>query len=226
MDSKKSYKKRKADSAVKALARKVSRLERSTHIPKYFRQQVQSDVAGNLLLFRLNDPSQWTSIFNSSALSGKRAIHKYMDINWEIHCDSANNEEETTNHTLIVCQPSKWNDSTAVDASNLGTADYYVYQGQARMNPLRWKVLYRKHFTITMGGTAPGTAGESRKYGRMLLRTNKLLFNTGSSGLSGQTLEKNQDRIFFLWFTDNTTADTESPRINASVVHRVDDDDT
>ena len=104
------------------------------------------------------------------------------------------------------------------DWDNLASGSYVSsIQGQAYLDPRVIKVLYYKHFTLTMGGTSPGTAGEMTKYGRYYIPVDKVIRLTGPTTTGVRTSgspQNEQDKIYFGVWTDNTTADTENPRIN------------
>lgn len=212
---------RKPVTTIAKLARAVQALKSGVVTTKYFYQSGAQDLAGQNNIAPLMSTNNWSPVFDSTPIEGDTALHKYMELIYDVHCDNTNNEEETTNHTILLCSPTR-NNTVNGNSYPSGTSDIYTFQGQARLNPQKWKTLYRKHFTITMGGTSPGTAGESRKYGRIFLKTNKKLYlSAGGTGAPGSV----ENRIFFLWITDNASGDLENPRLNWSVMHCVQDGD-
>lgn len=178
---------------------------------------------------QLVSASTFTPLFGAGYLSGNKSFLKYIKGTWEIHMDNVNNEEETVNFTVAVVRPKSDFDNTISSSAHISTL-----QGQTYYDPRIWKVLYYKHFTLTMGGTSPGTAGESRKYGSFYIPVNKMirwdpqnydLLGGGDTVRAGGNPMSYQDQIRFLVHTDNTTVDTEAPRINYRIMAVYKDND-
>lgn len=170
----------------------------------------------------------WSPLFGAGYLSGNKSFLKYIKGTWECHMDNVNNEEETINFTIAVVRPRADFDNTASSSSHIS-----VIQGQTYYDPRIYKILYYKHFTLTMGGTSPGTAGESRKYGHFYIPVNKMIrwdpqsYDTiGADAIRvvGSPMS-NQDTIRFFVHTDNTQADLENPRINLRLMAVYKDND-
>lgn len=203
------------------LAQQVKQIKAASTVTKYFAMAGDTDVASQTNIANLIDVSNWSPIFDSAPIEGDKFFHRYMEIIWEAHCDNLNNEEETTNHTILVVQPTRNMETGSYPTG----ADIFTTNGQARVNPQRWKTIYRKHFVLTMGGTSPGTAGESAKSGKIFIRTNRNMVRTPGFGNSPGLPNDSSSRYFLLWVTDNTSADTENPRMNWSVIHSILDND-
>lgn len=185
---------------------------------KYLSRVDDTDLAGVGALydaaysFQVTDLSGFSPIFGTDGVTGNKSLLKYIKAYWEVHMDNINNEEETVNLTLVVWKPRADFDQL----SSSTTPVVYTANGQPFFNPRLVKVLHKRYFTLTMGGTSPGTAGESRKYGQFYIPVNKMI-RYSPQGLTGQQTgipSSNQDRIYISWYTDNSATDTESPRLN------------
>lgn len=217
--------KRKPRSAL-AVAKKALRLAgqlaKSTQETKYLTYYTVGDLYnggsswGSAFLRELTSTSSTTPLFNANYLSGNKAFYKGVKCMWEIHMDNTNNEEETCNFTVAVVSPRQDTDTTFISPATIQN-HISTIQGQTMFDPRMWKIHYYKYFTRTMGGTSPGTAGESTRYGRFYIPINKMIrFNTeGQTGAQTNAVPMSfQDRVYFMVFTDNSSADLENPRIN------------
>lgn len=213
--------KRSALGVAKKALKLASQVANASTEIKYLSYSTQSDVAGsgdflNSAVSReLTFTGGTTPLFMSDGLTGDKAFCKYVKGTWEIHMDNTNNEEETCNFTVAVVKFKQDADQTLFS----GTLSNHVsvIQGQTYFDPRMIKVLYYKHFTLTMGGTSPGTSGQMLKKGRFYIPVNKMI-RLSQEGVAGQQTSSvpmsAQDKIFFLVYTDNTALDTENPRIN------------
>lgn len=214
-----SYKKSSAMAVAKSALRRVKALTASTQETKFLSYNLAADLVnngsgyGSAIFHELTSLNGKTALFNSDPVTGNKVYMKGVKGTWEIHMDNVNNEEETCNFTVAVIQPKSEADSLQW-ASHISTI-----QGQTYFDPRIFKIHYYKHFTRTMGGTSPGTAGEMLRWGKFYVPMNKLV-RFVSEGVSGAQTGGDaypssvQDRYFFCVFTDNTAVDTESPRIN------------
>lgn len=194
----------------------------STSETKYLSRVDDTDLAGVGALFdaaysfQVTDLSGLTPRFGTDGVTGNKTFLKYIKAYWEVHMDNVNNEEETVNLTLLVWKP-------RADFDNLSTTTtpiVYTANGQPFMNPRLVQVLHKRYFTLTMGGTSPGTAGESRRFGQFYIPVNKMIRHE-TQGLTGQVVSAPasfQDRYYVSWYTDNTATDTESPRLNMHTI--------
>lgn len=213
---------KRASTSALAVAKKALKLAgnlaKTTQETKYLSYSSAGDLNnngagwwGSAVYKQLTDTGSTTPLFNSDPLTGNKAYLKGAKVTWEIHMDNANNEEETCNFTVACVRP-------RADADNLTLSDHVsTIQGQTYFDPRIFKILYYKHFTRTMGGTSPGTAGEMLRHGSFYVPINKMVrfMNEGAAGAQSATQPSSwQDRVYFLVFTDNTSVDTESPRIN------------
>lgn len=222
---------RKKTTSALVVAKQALRLAKSNAAAatetKFLSYAQQADVInngvgnfGNAAISRqLTNLSGTTALFNSDPITGNKAYLKGHKITWEIHMDNLNNEEETVNFTVAVVSLKKQSDDMI---QNTTTNEHVsTIQGQTYYDPRYFKIHYYKHFTRTMGGTSPGTAGESTKTGSCYIRVNKMIRWT-QEGVSGAQTTSGplsfQDRLYFLVHTDNTSADSENPRINYRVM--------
>lgn len=203
--------------AKKAL-RQVKQLASSTQETKFLSYASQADLVNNgagygcALLRELTSTAGTTPLFNSDPVTGNKAYFKGAKVTWEIHMDNLNNEEETCNFTVAVIKP-----KSEADGLNYLNDHVSVIQGQTYFDPRMFSIVYYKHFTLTMGGTSPGTAGEMLKSGSFYVPMNKLVRFTsqGVAGSISSTPSSVQDKYFFVVYTDNVATDgLESPRIN------------
>lgn len=217
---------KRASTSTVAMAKKAlriaKRLQGSVEETKYLSYNDNLDLVNNgsgtwgAAVFRqITSTAGTTPLFNSDPITGNKAYLKGAKLTWEVHMDSANNEEETCNFTVAVVKAKSEADSVFA----IGTAGQHVstIQGQTYFDPRYFKILYYKHFTRTMGGTSPGTSGEMLRWGSCYIPMNKLVRLTQEGNPGAQTSSAPssfQDQYFFLVFTDNTSGDLESPRIN------------
>lgn len=201
------------------LAKRIANASTET---KYFSLQSITDLAGTGGFLRdsynleLTDTAGYTPIFNGRPLTGNKAYLKYLRGTWDIHMDNVNNEEETVNFTVSVIKLKSDGDYNLF--GNLLSGHVSTIQGQAYFDPRFFKVVYQKRFTLTMGGTSPGTAGESRRFGKFFIPVKKMIRfrQEGVAGAINASVPMSaQDRYWFCVHTDNSAVDTESPRLNA-----------
>lgn len=213
--------KRSAMSIAKRALTLAKKTSAATTETKYLALPLQQDIANttntwlsSLWVELTNIAAPQAPCFGTDAPTGNKSFLKYIKGFWEIHSDNVNNEEETINYTVSIVRPRKnWDGLSATNPCE-------VYQGQVFWDPRRMEVLYQKHFTLTMGGTSPGTAGESRKYGRFFLPVNRMIRYTtqGVTGRQSGVPADDQSRIYMTVHTDNTSVDTESGRFNGHVL--------
>ena len=211
---------KKATSAL-VVAKQALRLAKSTASAatetKFLSYAQQADVINNgtgnfggaAINRLLTTTAGTTALFNSDPITGNKAFLKGHKITWEIHMDSPNNEEETVNFTVAVVSLKKQAD----DMIQGGTTNEHIstIQGQTYYDPRLFKIHYYRHFTRTMGGTSPGTAGEMLRTGSCYLRVNKMIRWTQEGATGAQTNSyplSFQDRLYFLVHTDNTAVDS------------------
>lgn len=200
----------------------ASQVANATTEIKYLSYSSTSDVAGtggflnSAIARELTDTQGTTALFMADGLTGNKAFLKYLKGTWEIHMDSpVNNEEESCNFSVAVVKFKQ--DADLISVSGTASNHVSVIQGQTYFDPRMIKVLYYKHFTLTMGGTSPGTSGQMLKKGQFYIPVNKMIRLTQEGVAGQQTLSSTmslQDRYYFLVYTDNTSADLENPRIN------------
>lgn len=204
---------------------------------KYFSLQSLADLAGSggflsdAYNLELTNTAGYTPIFGTDHLHGNKAFLKYIKGTWDIHMDNVNNEEETVNFTVAVVKLRQDVDASLFLAAGAPALSSHVssIQGQAYYDPRFFKVCYYKHFTLTMGGTSPGTAGECRRYGKFFIPVRKMIRFTRAAHVGDQNNTypaSAQDRYWFVVHTDNSSADTESPRMNARFMTVYRDSDT
>lgn len=246
--SKRSYRKRPFRRSAKrytrksgaySLARKALSLARKTKdatvVRKYFTRVYDQDVAQTALVSDVTSIANYTQIFapagsstNNSGIVGNHFTMKRLKFFFDFHMDNANNEEETCNFTVALVAPTKHFDE-AISGSIVEAGLWYnTGAGQCVFDTRYLRVLRQKYFSLTMGGTSPGTAGESRKYFKWNLPWNKKVVKINSrmiGATSFTTPASVQDRIYLVVISDNTTVDTESPRMNATVLMEIEDQD-
>lgn len=220
--SKRSYRKKPAKRNALAIANKALSLAKKTMMSstetKYLSRTDDTDLAGSAALFGAayafdaTDVGTFTARFGTDSVTGNKSYLKYIKGYWDCHMDNVNNEEETVNLTLVVWRPRADFDTL----QSVETQVCYSSNGQPFFNPRVVKVLHKKYFTLTMGGTSPGTAGESRKFGQFYIPINRMIrwAVNGAVGASVNPPASFQDRIYISWYTDNSAVDTESPRLN------------
>lgn len=229
-------------SLAKKAYRLAKRIAAHSEETKFFRRGVAADVNnGAVSKFAIfeqltattnNDTVLFSNDYSAKGekILGNKYFHKRTQVRWEIHMDNINNEEETCNFTVAVIQPKKDADTEIQTANNEAAAMSKftdVYQGQAFFDTRFVKIHYYKHFTLTMGGTAPGTSGEMLKKGIFKKSLNKMMrrwYDTSFDSTLGVPIDY-QSRLYFVVLTDNAAIDTESPRINYSVVNTIKDTD-
>lgn len=170
---------------------------------------------GSCLAREITSLAGTTPLFNSDPITGNKVYLKGVKGLWEIHMDNINNEEETCNFTVAVVSARQ--DADTIVANGNVSSHVSTIQGQTFFDPRYFRIHYYKHFTRTMGGTSPGTAGEMLKHGKFYIPINKMVRLTSEGTTGSQTNSSPvsfNDRMWFVVFTDNTAADTESPRIN------------
>lgn len=236
---KKRYAKPRAMAVAQAALQAVKKLEKTTVAYKWFAKATNQDLAVNAMAdknsgeaFRceLTNTNGFSAIWNTGGLHGNGAFLNYMKGTYEIHHDNIQSEEETCNYTVMIWRPKKNMDQIWFQDGDLNAQCIYRDQpGQVYLNPQLCHVLYRKHFTLTMGGTSPGTAGESRRYGKFYVPYNKYIRFRNQIGTGGDKTDVYpatlQDRVFFSIWTDNTGADLEYPRLNFSALQKWKDSD-
>lgn len=232
----KTYKKKSAMAVAKKALSLVKQAHGATVETKYLSYNTATDLTatgasayGSAALQLQMVNASWTPLFGAGYITGNKSYLKYIKGTWEIHMDNVNNEEETVNFTIAVVRPRADFDNTVSSSAHISTI-----QGQTYYDPRIYKLLYYKHFTLTMGGTSPGTAGESRRFGTFYIPVNKMIrwdpqsSDTGSGAdtvrLVGTPMS-NQDQIRFLVHTDNSSVDTESPRLNLRLMAVYKDND-
>lgn len=191
---------------------------------KYLSYSETSDLVNNAQPFwgsaigrELTSLNGTTPLWNASYLTGNKAYFKGVKGTWEIHMDSLQNEEETVNFTVAVIQPKSDADRIFNASGVSATSHISTIQGQTYFDPRYFKIHYYRHFTRTMGGVQPGTAGESLAKGSFYIPINKMvrLSNEGATGSqSSGSPVSTQDRMYFFVSTDNSSVDLENPRIN------------
>ena len=224
-------------SSALTVAKKALSLARKTMMSstetKYYGLNIDTDVAGSssfltsAFAYNLSDPNNYTqNLFGSDGVTGNKAYLKYIRGNWEYHMDNLNNEEETVNVTVVIWRPRSDFDQQFAVAG--GSRIVAVANGIPYFDPRKVQVLYYKHTTRTMGGTSPGTAGESIATGKFFIPVNRLIrfINQGSTGEMLSAPSSFQDQIWLTVYTDNSAIDTESPRMNAFVMSCWRDTDT
>lgn len=242
-------------SMAKKAFRLAKRIANHTEETKYFRRSLDTDlvsgggagiVGGGIgsvkyaALVELTDLSAYSNAFPgvygglNQATQGNKIYFKRATAKWEIHMDNTNNEEETCNFTVAVVSVKRdldgaivaysddanWNSKNAILGA-LNDVTTSPADGQVIFDPRFVKVHYYRHFTRTMGGTSPGTAGESTRYGRFKIPINKMMRYNRTQGIPCEE----QERLFFAVFTDNSSLDTENPRMNATFFATIKDTD-
>lgn len=185
---------------------------------KYLSYSLTSDIAGtggalnSAILRDLTSTVSTTPLFDSDPLSGNKAFLKYVKGTWEI--DMAN-EEECVNFTVAVFKLKSDMEGIGTNMTN----HVSTIQGQAYFDPRFIKVLYYKHFAMYPGGSlnTDRSGGTAVRTGSFFIPVNKMIRFT-DQGASGQQNDdytlSYQDRVYFAVYTDNTSIDTENPRIN------------
>lgn len=209
-------------SIAKKALKLASRTANATVETKYLSYSETSDLVnnavtawGSCLAREITTTAATSPLFNSDALTGNKAYYKGIKGTWEIHMDNTNNEEETVNFTVAVVSARQ--DADVIVGNGNVTSHVSTIQGQTYFDPRFFRIHYYKHFTRTMGGTSPGTAGEMTKHGKFYVPINKMIRLSAEGTTGGQTNSSPlsyQDRMWFVVFTDNTSADLENPRIN------------
>lgn len=189
---------------------------------KYLSYSSVSDVAGtggamNSAIIRdCTSTVGTTTLFDSDPLSGNKAFLKYIKGTWAI--DMAN-EEEAVNFTVVAFK-------LRADCEGIGSAmsnHVSTIQGQAYFDPRFIKVLYYKHFAMYPGGSlnTDRSGGTAIRTGHFFIPVNKMIRFT-DQGVSGAQTDdytlSYQDRVYFAVYTDNTSVDTENPRINFRIL--------
>lgn len=220
------------------LAKRIANHSEET---KYFGRGVTADLINNgaggkcavfdeLTEIKLTDTALFYENLGTAKqpIIGNKYYHRKCVVRWEVHMDNTNNEEETVNFTVAVVKMKRDADRSIQSYGFPQCIGNHtsVFNGQALFDMRYVKVLYYKYFTRTMGGTSPGTAGESTRYGKFCIPINKMMRRAGAviENYSAYPVD-NQDRYFFVVFTDNTSTDTENPRINYSIMNVVKDTD-
>lgn len=234
---KRTYKKR-ASSAL-TVARKALSLARKTKqatvVEKYFTRVFDQDLAQTAIATDLTSISNYTQIFcpagsstNNSGIVGNSFRIKSFKLFFDIHMDNLNSEEETCNYTIAVVRPTKQFDE-AISGGIVGQGFWYnTAAGQVVFDKRYLQVVRQKYFSLTMGGTTPGTSGESRKYFTWNIPVNRMVTKINSRMLAGDnwtTPANVQDRYYLIVVTDNSTADTENPRGNITSFMTIEDQD-
>lgn len=195
---------------------------KSTVETKYLSYSETSDLVnnavtawGSAIAREVTSLASTTPLFNSDPVTGNKTYYKGIKGTWEIHMDNTNNEEETVNFTVAVVSARQ--DADLIVAGGNVSSHVSTIQGQAYFDPRYFRLHYYKHFTRTMGGTSPGTAGEMTRTGKFYVPINKMIRLTSEGTTGAQTNSSPvsfNDRMWFVVFTDNTSADLENPRIN------------
>lgn len=207
-----------AQKALKLAKRTVSSVEET----KYYNLNIDTDVAGSASFagsafsYNLSDLSNFNVCFGTDGVTGNKAYFNYVRGQYEIHCDNVNNEEETTNTTVVIVRPKRnW------DVLQTPVSQWVVVQnGMPYFDPRKVQVLYKRTHTITMGGVQPGTAGESIAKGQFFIPMKRSI-RFATQGATGQVQTypaDTQDFLYMLVFTDNSAIDTESPRMNGHLL--------
>lgn len=211
------YRKSSAIGVAKKALKLATKVANASTETKYLSYAVQTDLAGSGGTFndafnrQLTSTAGTTVLFNSDPLQGNKSYLKYIKGTWEIHMDNVNNEEETVNFTVAVIKFRQ-------DADNMTSTNHVsTIQGQAYYDPRYCKLLYYKHFCLTGGGVQPAVTGPWVKTGHFYIPVKKMIRWANEGGAGGQTSTtpmSEQDKIYFIVHTDNTSADLENPRMN------------
>lgn len=222
-----------------AVAKRALKLAKAvsheTTSEKYFTRVFDQDIAQTAITTDLTSISNYTQIFapagaatNNSGIVGNSAYFKSLELFFDFHMDNLNNEEETVNLTVAVVKPTKAFDE-GISGGVISQALWYnTGAGQCVFDKRYLQVVRQKYFSLTMGGTSPGTAGESRKYFKWYIPIRKMVTKINSRMLAADTWTSPasvQDRYYLIVVSDNTTVDTESPRANITSLLTIRDQD-
>lgn len=234
------FKRRRGSLAKRAFVM-AKRLTNAVEETKYYSYPVQTEVTATgtsgIQYWDLTNMSNYTNLFNDTngslvgngtGVVGNKYYDRYIKGKWEIHMDNVNNEEETVNFTVAVVSFKSDADSTVFNQNvqNALITHSSRSNGQCYFDPRFIKVHYYKHFARTMGGTSPGTAGESLRWGSFKILRNKMIRTLRPSQLSASSPVSLQDQLYFCVCTDNTSADLENPRMNAHFLRCIKDNDS
>lgn len=205
----------------KRALRIASQVVNSSTETKYLSWSTVSDVSNNgagiwgAAIWRdLTDTTGTIPLYNADGLFGNKAFLKYVKGTWQINM---NNEEEAVNFTVAVIK-FKTDADYVTHNSHVSTI-----QGQTYFDPRIFKVLYYKNFSMYPGGSlnTDRSGGTCVRTGHFYIPINKMvrLLQEGVAGeQTTSTPLSAQDRYFFVVYTDNSTIDLESPRINCRTV--------
>lgn len=207
----------------------------ATTVEKYFTRVYDQDIAQTALVSDISSISNYTQIFapagsttTNSGIIGNSFFLKSFKLFFDFHMDNANNEEETCNFSVAIVKPTKHFDEGISGTVVENALWYNTGAGQVVFDKRYLTVVRQKYFSLTMGGTSPGTAGESRKYFTWNIPVNKMVTKINSrmtGGTSWTSPASLQDRYYIVVVSDNTTADTENPRMNCTVLMTIRDQD-
>lgn len=224
--------------AKKAL-RLATRLASHTEETKCFRRGVTADIINNGAGDGFAIWENVSAILNTDVIlfngdgglpqfiHGNKYYHKRSLVRWEIHLDNTNNEEETVNFTVALLSFKRDADNTIATTNYKSAMGKFTdrFQGQAFFDPRFVKIHKYKHFTLTMGGTSPGTSGQMLKRGCFTINRNKMVRRANALADNGAYPTDFQELLFFVVLTDNVSTDLENPRINYTVVNTIKDTD-
>lgn len=218
---------------VQALAKAVSRIQRSMRTQCEYLNYSQSDVfnvVGDCSVINFSNFYTMTDCFGSTAndAAQNKIIHKSVGIDCYLTLENTLNEPDTTQFTIFLVSlkdviGSSFNPSTGNLAISNGL-HYVVRGGLVLLNKKCFKihktkrVVLSNHGTALSGPSAQTQAGtDTRFYWKA--RPNATIVNPYGDWKSLTSAQDSSKQLYMLVFNDNSSADLQSPKFQFNAVH-------
>jgi len=220
--------------AITVLAKAVKKIEnkmkqKSVYI-NYGQQFDNSNLSGDVDVFKLSEYSGWNRIFGTSSNDDEcnKAVHKSfgMDLRFE-----SNSETDAINFTVFLVTLKDNIRGGAFNTTNgtlslTGNVDYYNQAGLVLLNKNSFTIHNMKRFTLGNNGVGLGSSTAQTQYGTdrrfyMKMRCNKTIQNVNGDWKALGCSQDPSDNYYLLVFNDNNILDATYPRMRATVVHTI-----
>lgn len=220
-------------SSVQALAKAVSRIQRSMRTQCEYLNYSQSDVfnvVGDCSVVNMCDYYTMQDCFGSSSndAAQNKIIHKSMGIDCYLSLENTLNEPDTTQFTIFLVSLKDTIGSTFAANSGalaLSSGSHYVVRGGlVLLNKKIFKIHKTKRVVLTNHGTslaAPSAQTQGGTDARFYwkLRANNQIQNPTGDWKSLRSAQDPSKQIYMLIFSDNSSADLQSPKFQFQAVH-------
>lgn len=223
-------------SRMQALAKAVRSLQRKAKSEAEYlnySQNIDNNNLGTVNVWNLSYYSSWARVFNTSTNDDtpNKMIHKSFGMDVRVSLENTvNNEEETVNFTAyLVSLRDDIGGYFAPGTGSLTMVDgqtHSTLRGMVLLNKRLFNIHKMKRFTLTNYGTALTAPAAQSQYGTdrrwyWRMPVNKMVTNPTGDWKVLNSAQDPSKTYFLIVFSDNSTADLESPALNASIVHTI-----